>query len=191
MSNPTIELDAEFIEPDEPSISIVSDNFDEPDEKLLDEPKRSVKAKAYEKKVRGFFRTGFWATVSHEATVPDAAAILVHAPKISEKVGDLADADPRIAKGIDFLTEGTENPYLAAIAVGLPFALQILRNHEPQLVPAQRGIRIPFTQRRINFKFGIKLGRLRVITSDPHDLSKYVFENDAVKNAMKKASDSR
>jgi len=183
------EFDTEFIEPEPPEPSVITADVEgnQPDATIIDPKKRSRTAEAYEKKMRGLFRTGFHLTVSHPATRPDAAAIVMHAPEISKKIGDLADADPRIKKGIDFLTEGTENPYLAVIAASVPFALQLLRNHEPQLVPAQRGIKIPFTKRHIAFKFGIKLGRLRAATVPSEDLTSFVFGNAGVRDAMKKA----
>jgi len=178
----------EFIEPDEPTTEAITPEFDEPDKNLLQEKKRSRTAKEYEKKLRELSNVAFRATVNHPATLPDAAAIIMYAPQIAEKWGDLADADARVKRGIDMITDGTENPYAAAILSTLPLVMQFVRNHEPVLEPQARGIRIPFTKRVIPFRFklGIKLGKLRNMTEDPANLMTHVFENSDIKTALEK-----
>lgn len=179
-------LDEETVEE---STEFIDDfNTEDPDKAtgLLKEKKRSRKAQEYEKKIASPFRTAFIATYQADATKADAAAILMHAPAIAEKVGDLAAEEPRVARAVDWLTEGTENPYFALAFATAPLVMQILRNHEPQLVPEQRGIKIPFTKIRFKLKLGIRLGRLRRVTIEPEEYKAKVFNNPKIDEALRK-----
>lgn len=178
-----------FDEPKEPDDKFVKEEYDEPDPKLFKEPKRSRKAVAYEAKVSGVLRSGFQATISNPHTVADAAAIAMHAPDISRAFGNLADEDERIARAIDWITDGTENPYTTAILTTAPLIMQMIRNHEPALEVKPRGFRIPFGKRKgeklFSFKFGIKLSGLpRNMTNDPKKLTDHVFTNPKVIKAL-------
>lgn len=180
--------DAQFLEPEAPTGAIFDIPEDKPDPDFTKEKKRPRGAIKYENTVKGWFQTAFAAALGNPKTHADAAAIVMHAPKICPKVGDLAASDPKVARGIDFLSEGTENPYLACLAVSLPFVFQILRNHEEDLEVKQRGIRIPFTKRRFGFKFGIKLGPLRDApgTKEPDFLKQHVFNDPNFRDKLKK-----
>jgi hypothetical protein len=176
---------------DEPTIDagLIDDVYDEPDEKLLEQKPRGPKAKAYENKVRGLFQFGFKMTVNHEKTLPDAAAILMYGGDISSATGDLAAENVWVAKAVDFLTEGTDNAALALISISVPFALQILRNHEPDIETAPvraRAIKIPFRKEPIKISFRIKLRRARQFTTPPDTLVEHVFGNGKVIAAMQR-----
>jgi len=169
------------------------ENYTQPDPNVAQEKKRTPTAKRYEAKMNGVMSSLFKASVNKPGYVADAAAISLYGGNFAEKVGDVAAHDPRIAKFLDTLDGGVDNPYLALVAAGLPFALQLIRNHEPQLEPNVRLFRIPFSKskkrpqgRTVTFKkLGIKLGFLRHQTDDPERLYRYVFdENPMMRPAM-------
>lgn len=184
--------DPDFIEDSspEPDTDFVTETYDQPDTTFVTDKKRSRKAVAYEKKTASMFNGLFRVAIANPATVPDAAAITMHAKPISEALGDLADADPRIERAIDFITSGTENPYANLMAATVPLVLQLMRNHEPVLEPKMRGFRIPFGKRKgevLRLKFGVKLrGIPRNLTNDPDALAEYVFSDPRVMAALQK-----
>jgi hypothetical protein len=168
---------------------LLSDSAPKPDTSMLEEgKKRSKRAERYEDKVKEFVQAGFAITVRKPETRADAAALVMYGPALCEKWGDLADADPRVRKGIDYLTEGTQNPYLAVAATTIPFIIQLLRNHEQDLEVKQRGLRIPFTQKRFGFKFGLKMKFLSAVpgTSKPEFLEQHVFNDPDVIEKLEK-----
>ena len=63
----------------------------------------------------------------------DAGAVAAHWPNISLEIAKLADTDERVAKMIDNLE--TVGPYAGIITAVMPFALQILVNHDR--IPAE------------------------------------------------------
>jgi|SRR5882724_1783141 len=187
----------DFLQPTEMPTDDIDANVDPdtPDPTITQEPKRTLRAKRYEKKIGGIFGAAARTSLEHPATIADGAAMLYYVPNIAKKLGDLADVDDNVRKGIDFLTGGVENPYAAALAAVAPLVFQIIRNHEPVLEPSMRGLRIPFTKRTIKLKFGIKLGRLRqMFTHDPEELieaaltreNRLILEHQGVKIASRK-----
>lgn len=182
-----IELENEP-EPSEPPWENASDTVPsagEPNDTLLNEEKRTRRAEKYEKKAQRPLRYAFAIAVQHPLTVPDSAAILEYGPNLAEKIGDLADHDAKVRKAVDFLSDDTlGNPYLACVAAAVPLVMQILRNHEPQLVPEVRGIRIPFIKRTIKLRFGIKLGRLRAVTKPPQEFGEKYFNSPKIVEKM-------
>lgn len=173
----------------EPDADLLDDVFDQPDASILDEKPRSKKAVAYEQKMKGLFGLGFRLTVPHEQTQADAAAILMFGGDISTAAGDLAAENEWVAKAIDMLTEGSDNAALALITASIPFALQILRNHEPEVEATPemgRLIKIPFKKEPIKVRFRIRLRRARMWTVPPENLKDHVFSNPDV--SMKLAS---
>lgn len=184
----------EYINPvDEPEIP--EEKYDTPDASFIKTQARPRGAIAYQKKIHNAIaKPAFQITVQNPATVADAAAILMHGPKVTAKLGDLAATDARVARMVDFLDEGTSNPMGAAIVAVFPLVMQLVRNHEPVLEPVQRGFRVPFAKdkngvpRRVQLKWkiGIKLGRLRNFTNDPESLEAFVFDNPQVKEMLAK-----
>lgn len=172
----------------EPDAATADGPTDRPDAGVITDKKQSIIAKRYEKKARGLLSTGFKLTVEHPATVADSAAILFYAPRVAKAAGDLADANPRARQVLDFLTEGSENAAAAMAIAAMPLMLQLIRNHEPVLEPQPRGIKIPFTQRRINirWKFGIRLGNLRAMTNDPNVMMNTAFSDPEVMAVIQK-----
>lgn len=159
-----------------------TESYDPLDPRFIAAKRRVGGAPEYERKLKGLLKGAFDLTVGNTATVADAASIYQYQAKIVEKGAVLAVKNQTFARGIDFLTEGTENPAIAFAAAVLPLALQIIRNHEPVLEPAPRGIKIPFTKRtfRIPIKVGIKLGRLRAATYEPRHMYNVVLGNPDV-----------
>lgn len=161
---------------------------------VAEEKKRSVKARKYEAQANKVISSWFKASVSKPGFVADAAALSLYGPPLAEKVGDLAEHDPRVARFIDTLNgDVISNPYLATIAAALPLTLQLIRNHEPELEPKPRIFRIPFSKskkrpegRRLSLKkFGIRLGLFRHQTDSPEKLYEYVFaKNPVMQQAM-------
>jgi hypothetical protein len=126
-------------------------------------------------------------TIQNPATVPDAAAIIMYGPDVSRSMGDLAAHDIRVRRAIDFISDGADNPYFAAVAALAPLALQILRNHEPVAeVSPVRKIRIPFTKRFFTIKFKIKLGKLRNMSNDPQEFTAHVLSNEGIVNELQR-----
>lgn len=165
-----------------------AETFDAVDPKFITAKRRPTGAPEYEKKIKGILKGAFDMTVGNTATVADAAAIYQYQGKIVEKGAILATVNPTFARGIDFLTEGTENPTIAFAAALLPLALQLVRNHEPILEPAPRGFKVPFTKKtfRIPIKVGIKLGRLRNATYEPRHMYNVVLGNPTVIATLEK-----
>lgn len=171
---------------DPPTSRAADEQVDEPDPTLIDPRKRSMRAKAYEKKTRGLFRTAFLGLCQSERTVADSAAIYMHAPEVSARLGDLADDTKWVARGIDWLSDGTENAAAALISASIPLVLQVVRNHEQAFVPELRGWKIPFTQRHFRLRFGVRLGKARNFTNDPTALTNHVFTNAQIQSALRK-----
>lgn len=158
------------------------------DPKFVANSRKPSGAAGYEKKIRGLLKSAFNGTVSHTATVADAAAIFQYQDGIVEKGALLAVDNKNFARGIDFLTEGTENATIAFALAALPLVAQLLRNHEPVLEPAPRGFTIPIIKRKIKIpiKVGIKLGRLRDFTYEPKHMYGVVFNNPEVRATLEK-----
>lgn len=167
--------------------AFVTETDTEPDATLIEPKTRSNKAKSYEKKMRGLFRFGFNVTAQNPKTVPDAATILLYGPDISKAMGDLAAENAWAAKAVDMLTDGTDNAAAALLMASVPFVLQIIRNHEPVTdIQPHREIRIPFTQRTVSIKFRFKLRRFRQLTNPPDEITRHVFGNAKVQEALRK-----
>lgn len=192
---------AEFIpEGEEPG----GQDYDQPDSSFVTGDKRSPTAKTYERKTRKVLNAVFRQAVVHESTVPDAAAIIMYGPQFAEKLGDLAAHDVRVRRGIDMITEGSENPYLAFAVAAFPLVTQVWRNHEESLSPTgavqaikqsrarakekpTRQIKIPFTKRFLRIRFRLSFAGLRNMTNDPNALASYVFSNQEILDSMAKA----
>lgn len=191
----TVFDDAAFVVDPEPSLDDDENIFDrmlradEPDlidPSMIEPPKRSNKAKHYESKVHGIFALGVKLTIGHPRTIADSAALLMHGPNIAEKAGDLAAVDARAAAIIDAITDQTENPRTALLVATIPLALQVVRNHEPQLVKERKGIPIG-RGRRIKFRIPFRLGnRMKNLTRDPQQLTTHVLTNPQVKEALER-----
>lgn len=189
-------------ETDEPEIG--EPELDQPSADFVGKTRRAPRAKTYENKTKRILNAVMRAAAANEATLPDAAAIIMHGKQFSEKAGDLANADPRVRRAIDFLSDGTENPYVAFAVAALPMAAQLYRNHQDVLAPKAvvesvkarrsagkerpgRKFRIPFTKRTITIRFRMTLPSVTNFTNDPHALTAYVFENEEIVTALQKA----
>lgn len=174
----------------EPDIDM-TEAYDEPDSGLTKEKKRSLKSRQYEEKIKGLLGTYIRDAVGQSKTAPDAALFLMRGPDFAEKWGDLAAHDKWVAKGVDWITDTAENPYIPAMLTTAAVVLQLMRNHEPVIEPdnaVTRGIRIPFTKRRLRIpmRFRLRSTRLRNQTVDPAELARYVFTNPAIREAYAK-----
>src|SRR6516162_143891 len=190
--------------PDEEVADVIEGTYDEPDEGFVQPSVRGRTAKTYEKKIKTVMNAIFRQTVAHQATVPDAATILMHGPDFAEKWGDLAEHDKRVRRGIDMILDGTENPYIAVVIPTAALLLQLYRNHEDALSPSgaveaikksrarvkerePKRVRIPFTKRYLEFRWKLNMPAVRNMTNEPQQLAAYVFNNPAVIASMQKA----
>lgn len=181
---------SEFLEPDGPDdTNIITEPNTEPSTDIIEDKPQTPKSKRYQKKAKAPFKIAFKKSLQRPETLPDAAAILLYAPPITRAIGDLADADEKFASAIDWLTEGIENPYLNLVTSIAPFALQMIRNHEPEGETIHHGIPIPFSKGKRLFtklKFRIKLGWVRHATDEPMAITNYVFTRPDVIAALAK-----
>lgn len=159
---------------------------DEPNSPIAAAPSRTKRAQDYEEKVNDLLRTIMNACAQSPGTVPDAAALIAHGPTLASKTGDLADSDPRVRRAVDFITSGTDNPYLAFSIAALPLIAQILRNHETGEEKRRVTLRIPFTKRLFTVPFRIRLKNpvLRSVTVDPKLLADSTFTQPDILAAM-------
>jgi hypothetical protein len=160
------------------------------DKKLISGDRRKPGALKYEKKMRSVFRDLALMTVVNPRTQYDFAAITLHGPQAAEAIGDLAAVDSKVARGVDMLSEGASNPYVACIIACAPLALQIARNHEDEEFSTPAGIRIPFIKKTIRlpklrwrFKIGPKLRA--IFTQDKQEIAQRVFTDPDVIEALK------
>lgn len=146
-------------------------------------PKRGRKAQQYEAKTADILRFAMQMTVTSERTVTDAAALLTYGGQVAEKMGDLAAADERVARILDFINGGTENPYLNVAMVAMPLVLQVMRNHESEAVQAESARTFTLFKRwtiKIPFKFRIRSKALRNMTHEPRRLYETTFVPEVV-----------
>lgn len=164
------------------------ETYDPLDPKFIGAKRKPTGAPEYERKIKSILKGAFDMTVENSATVADAAAIYQYQGKIVQKGAILAADNRTFARGIDFLTEGTENAAIAFATALFPLALQLVRNHEPVLEPAPRGFKLPFTKKsfRIPIKIGIRLGRLRAATYEPRHIYNVVLNNSSVRETLEK-----
>lgn len=164
--------------------------YDTASEKVIKAGNRPRGAIGYEKKVNDLLHSAVALTVQSEATVVDAATILLAGDKLSKVWGDAAATDERIGRAIDFLEGGAINPVVLAVVTTLPVLMQVGRNHEAQLDSLSR-VSIPFTRGRIGFsiptRFKIRFGgRYRdIITHEPELVYSSAFTEKAVANLEK------
>lgn len=170
-----------------PIFDDMTDDKDMPSNPIVAGPRRTARAKDYEKKISNLLNSVMKTAAGNPATIADAATIIAHGPAVSAKTGDLADADPRVRRAVDFITSGTENPYLSLALVSIPLVAQLVRNHEMQ-APVRVGLKIPFTKRTFKVPFSLKLRNpfLRNMTHEPEDITSLVFKNADVYAAMVK-----
>ena len=131
-------------------------NGDMPKNVIVNGPNRTERAKNYEAKIDDLFFNVMKQLAGSPGTVPDAAVIIAYGNTVAAKTGDLADQDKHVRKAVDWITSGTDNPYMALGFAVLPMVAQIIRNHEME-APLRVGLRIPFTQRTFKVPFRIRL----------------------------------
>lgn len=162
----------------------------EPDKKLVAGDRRKSGALKYEKKARQVFRDAAMITVANPKTQSDFAAIIIHGPQAARAIGDLAAIDPRVARGVDMLSEGSTNPYVACALACAPLALQIVRNHEEQEISTPTGIKIPFIKKtiplpKLRWKFKLAPKLRAMFTQDKEEIARKVFSDPAIIEALK------
>lgn len=164
-----------------------SDDVDVSGIKIADVPERTERAKQYESKTNGLLNILMKVCLASPNTVADGAAIIEYGEAFSSKLGDLADQNVKVRRGIDLITSGTDNPYFGVIAAALPLFMQIARNHENTEVRTERHLKIPFTKRSIRIPFGFKIKlskRVKAVTLDPELLMISTFTNPEIARAL-------
>jgi len=192
-NNPETASDTEpsaglFADEESPDPTFIRDEV-HPDKKLIAGDRRKTGAAKYEKKMRGVFRDASLLTVTNQNTVSDAAAIILHGPQAARAIGDLAAIDPKIARGVDMLSEGSTNPYVACVLACMPLGLQMIRNHENTEVSSPASFRIPIIKKsirlpKIHFKFKLS-DKMRMFTKDPQEFTFKVLTDPDVVEALK------
>lgn len=153
---------------------------------FMKKPARAPGAIKYERKAADIITSFIASTTQKPGTMADAAALIMTGEAVAKATGDLAAHDDRVARGMDWMTEGLVNPYLAFGMAVAPLVIQLVRNHEPVFEPKQRKIGFRKFAIKVPFKFGIKLGILRHRSAEPEQLVINVF-NDA--RVVKKLND--
>lgn len=187
---PLFEMPTEEPEPDDEPLGWMGPNGDDGKEldvnaSFMKRTPRPPKALKYEKKANGLVTDAIALTAKSPGTLPDSAALILTGEDLSKAIGDLANHDERIAKAMDWLSEGVMNPYLAVAMAATPLVIQLVRNHEPVFEPKPRKIGFRKLSIRIPFKFGIRLGLLRHRTADPAVLAASVFSDSRVMKRMR------
>lgn len=179
--------------PDVPDASTVDPDLGQQPQELLKlaQKRRANGAAKYEEQVATGLRNVVGLTVSRQATVHDAATVILYGKQVSYAIGDLAAADEKVANMVDWFSKGTENPYLNVVNALAPMAMQIMRNHEQALEPKVRvGIKIPFTKLSIplpKFKLGIRFGgAFKMATDNPDEVYTAVFSQQSVVDSLTK-----
>jgi hypothetical protein len=139
----------------------------------------------------------------------DAATIFHYGPSFGIAVGQLAQADERARKPIDWLTTPS-NPYVLLLMSAIPMISQLARNHEKALQEIPRQIKMGRRQRKamkatktaqpprftmrilgreipIRFntpKLGGMLRVFRTESHDPTDLVNHVFSDTDLLKAL-------
>lgn len=174
---------------------------------FLKRPKTQT-AREYEKKTKALLNSAMRFTITNSATVPDAAAIIVHGSAFAAAAGVLADEDKKAARLLDVIcTPG--NPYVMFAMAAIPLFTQLARNHEPQIAHAAQtrkerraarkagtprtprakvNVTIPIIKRTIGIPVGFKLKfyYFKGQTIEPQALAQGVFSNEKVLAELKK-----
>lgn len=169
--------------------------FESPDYATFVKHEQTARGKEYEQKIKSMLKTASLAAFRN-GNVVDGATILHFGPSFAKAAGDLTDVSDNAAKAIDLLT-APDNPWVAFLLIGTPFALQFFRNHEREaeiigmtwkqrrqerkrmkaegLTPPQREKGTPVTIGRGRFKFTVRLRMpspamfLNVFRAQTHD----------------------
>lgn len=102
--------------------------FEAPDYATFVKHDQTARGKEYEEKVKSMLKAVSLAAFRN-GNVVDGATILHFGSSFAKAAGDLTDTSDGAAKAIDLLT-APDNPWVAFLMVGAPFALQFFRNHE-------------------------------------------------------------
>lgn len=186
--------------------------FAAPDLAKFVKPSASNTAREYEKKTAALLKAGMVGAIN-AGQFPDAATLIYHGPGFSTAVGQLADADERAKKVIDFLTTPA-NPYAMFLVTAIPMITQLLRNHETEVSAGKQAfatrkerktakkaerearpklkINLPFGRTltlgiRARFPVGKILASFRSQTTDPKDLTINVFSDPKVTEYLRKS----
>lgn len=169
---------------------------------FIKRPKTQV-ARDYEKRMAGLLNAGMRARLASPSGLPDAAAIIAYGDQLAKATGELAEADERAQKAIDFICQPA-NPYVMFAFAALPLVTQLLRNHEAgidQVGKLRRKDRVKGPKptitlhlprgksltMKVPFKPKWPRGFLRAQTQDPAILVNNVFTNDQVLRSLKRA----
>lgn len=102
--------------------------FEAPDYAMFIKHEQTARGKEYEDKVKSMLKA-VALTAFRNGNVVDGATVLHFGSSFAKAAGDLTDTSDNAAKAIDLLT-APDNPWVAFLAIGVPFAMQFFRNHE-------------------------------------------------------------
>ena len=194
---------------DEPELDGWQIIFGAADYTTLIKPKSTVVSRTYRDKTYSVLKAATVGSIN-SGNMADAATFIHHGPSFGIAVGQLADADERARKAIDFLTSPS-NPYVVFLMTAIPLISQLVRNHEEALSAIPQNIKMGRRQRKamrsaqkdVPPRFTMHLfGRdipvrwnprvkplaflkgFRSQTNDPGDLTNHVFEDPKLLKAL-------
>jgi hypothetical protein len=188
--------------------------FEAPDYVSFIKHEQTARGKEYEQKVKSMLKA-VSLTAFRNGNVVDGATILHFGPTFAKAAGDLTDTSDGAAKAIDLLT-APDNPWVAFLAVGMPFAMQFFRNHEREAEvigktmrqrrqerkrmkaegltpPKDRGTPVTIGRGRFKFTVHMKMPSPTVIlnvfrsqTHDPRQLAHDILSDEKLRKALAK-----
>jgi hypothetical protein len=192
---------------DKPGIQIITGA---PDIKDLIKPKRTALQKEYEERTAAVLKQLLIGTLN-SGNAYDAATIIHFGPAFARGTGHLADSNSKARAAIHALTT-PGNPWMTFAMTALPFASQLIRNHEAEIatIPDKRreakaarkrrketgepkpeprfSVKIPFTRLRIPLRFNVKIPALfagfRAQTQEPETLAQSTFSDPRILRAL-------
>jgi len=183
--------------------------FGAADYTTLIKPKSTPTSRAARDKTYSVLKSFLIATIN-AGDMPDAATILHHGPQFGVAVGQLAEADKRAARAVDWLTQPS-NPYVLFLLTTMGFGAQLYRNHEDSIKQLPAKIKTDREQRKmmrrtakndpprftmrilgrnipirwnVKFRPGALFKGFRGQTHDPRDLVNHVFNDQKLLDAL-------
>jgi hypothetical protein len=189
--------------------------FDAPDYASWLKVEETAISREYRKKSNSFLKMVMVGCLN-TGNFPDAAAIIDRGPALSQAVGQLANSNETLRKGID-LVMSPSSPVAQFIAAALPFGAQIWRNHEDQFASIPDQVKKTRAQRKaakesgeappktkplftvrlgkrisVPVRFNVKMrirflaGGFRAQSENPNMLTHKVFSDQKVLNQLTK-----
>lgn len=134
--------------PDEPPEEEdgISAIFGAADYTTLVKPKNTAISRKYRNDTYSILKSLMIGAIKTD-NMADAATIVYHGPSFGIAVGQLADADEKARRVIDFLTSPS-NPYITFALTSMTLVSQLVRNHEQAISEIPAKIKLNRRQRK-------------------------------------------